>query len=154
MADFETIKDLLAIGADDAPAIGAPERDAMDYAGLRGLADKTVTRLNELGVGRNDRVAIVLPNSSEMAAAFVAIGCGATTAPLNPAYRQEEFDFYLDDLDAKALVVEEGSDSPALAAAAERDHAWGRHQTIEAAHQARIDHVLEVRDRYYDFLDR
>ena len=120
MADFETIRDLLAVGADGMPAIGAPERTVMDYDGLRGLADRTVARLNELGVGRNDRVAIVLPNSAEMAAAFVAIGCGATTALLNPAYRQEEFDFYLDDLDAKALVVEEGSDSPALAAAAER----------------------------------
>ena len=90
------------------------------YARLRragALADSSVARLNELGVGRNDRVAIVLPNSAEMAAAFVAIGCGATTAPLNPAYRQEEFDFYLDDLNARALVVEQGSKSPAIAAA-------------------------------------
>ncbi len=31
---------------------------------------------------------------------------------------------------------------------AERDHAWGRQQTIGAAHQQRIDHVLEHRDRY------
>ena len=121
MANYTTIRDLLEVGDDTSPAIGAPERDVLDYAGMRALADTTVARLNELGVGRNDRVAIVLPNSCEMAAAFVAIGCGATTAPLNPAYRQEEFDFYLDDLNAKALVVEEGSDSPALAAAAERN---------------------------------
>lgn len=120
MAVYMTIRGLLNVGNDTAPAIGAPERGILDYAALRSLADKTVARLNELGVGRNDRVAIVLPNSAEMAAAFIAIGCGATTAPLNPAYRQEEFDFYLDDLKAKALVVEEGSESPALAAAAER----------------------------------
>ncbi|MEE2997645.1 MAG: acyl--CoA ligase [Pseudomonadota bacterium] len=120
MAEYMTIRGLLNVGNDTAPAIGAPERVILDYAALRSLADKTVARLNELGVGRNDRVAIVLPNSAEMAAAFIAIGCGATTAPLNPAYRQEEFDFYLDDLKAKALVVEEGSESPALAAAAER----------------------------------
>jgi acyl-CoA synthetase (AMP-forming)/AMP-acid ligase II len=49
-----------------------------------------------------------------MAAAFVAIACGATTAPLNPAYRAEEFDFYLSDLNAKALVIAAGMESPAL----------------------------------------
>ena len=121
MADFTTITELLKTGADDAPAIGAPGRPAMTYAGLRALADATVARLNELGIGRNDRVAIVLPNGPEMASAFVTIGAGATTAPLNPAYRGEEFDFYLEDLNAKALVVERGSESPALAVAAARN---------------------------------
>tara|TARA_Y100001934_G_C12378807_1_gene790976 strand:- start:1234 stop:2763 length:1530 start_codon:yes stop_codon:yes gene_type:complete len=120
MAEHTTIRDLLDVGDGPSPAIGAPEREALNYAGLRSLADKTVVRLNKLGIGNNDRVAIVLPNSAEMAAAFISIGCGATTAPLNPAYRQDEFDFYLTDLKAKALVVEEGSDSPALIAAAER----------------------------------
>src|SRR6185437_6119376 len=66
------------------------------------------------GIGRNDRVAIVLPNGPDMAAAFVAIACGATTAPLNPAYRTEEFDFYLSDLNAKALVIQAGMESPAI----------------------------------------
>ena len=120
MSDYTTIRQLLDTGADTAIAIGAPERPTLDYAGLRALADATVARLNELGVGRNDRVAIVLPNSAEMASAFVTIGCGATTAPLNPAYRADEFDFYLSDLNAKALVVEKGSESPALGVAKDR----------------------------------
>ena len=62
-------------------------------------------------------VAIVLPNGPEMASAFVAIAAGAATAPLNPAYREPEFEFYLSDLGAKALVVAEGDDSPARTAA-------------------------------------
>jgi acyl-CoA synthetase (AMP-forming)/AMP-acid ligase II len=73
-----------------------------------------------MGIGRNDRVAMVLPNSPEMAASFIAIACGATTAPLNPAYRTEEFEFYLSDLNAKALVILKGMESPALAVAAAR----------------------------------
>ena len=121
MTDFTTLRDLLNTGTDADSAIGAPERAALDYAGLRNLADATVARLNELGIGRNDRVAIVLPNSAEMASAFVTIGCGATTAPLNPAYREDEFDFYLDDLNAKALVVEQGSESPAVAVARKKN---------------------------------
>jgi acyl-CoA synthetase (AMP-forming)/AMP-acid ligase II len=103
-----TLNALLASGAASAPAIRAPGRPALSYAGLRDLAGATVARLNGIGIGRNDRVAIVLPNGPEMAAAFIAIGAGATTAPLNPAYRADEFSFYLTDLKAKALVVQKG----------------------------------------------
>ena len=115
-----TIRDLLADGAADDPALLAPGRPALDFDALRTLADGTVERLNALGIGRGDTVAIVLPNGPEMAAAFVAVACGATTAPLNPAYRAEEFAFYLSDLNAKALVVERGSESPAVAVAKDR----------------------------------
>ncbi|MGE0095630.1 MAG: acyl--CoA ligase [Alphaproteobacteria bacterium] len=113
----QTIHELLKAGRDDAPALSAPERPSLDYAGLRRHVAATVERLNALGIGRNDRVAIVLANGPEMASAFLAIGAGATTAPLNPAYRTEEFEFYLSDLNAKALVIEDGAESPALAVA-------------------------------------
>jgi acyl-CoA synthetase (AMP-forming)/AMP-acid ligase II len=117
---FETIPALLARGEADAPAIGAPDRPALTYAGLRDLVERTVTALNGMGIGCGDRVAIVLPNGPEMAAAFVAIACGATTAPLNPGYRAAEFEFYLADLGAKALIVLQGAESEARAAAAAR----------------------------------
>lgn len=103
-----TLNALLASGAAAAPAIRAPGRPALSYAGLRDLAAATIARLNGIGIGRNDRVAIVLHNGPEMAAAFIAIGAGATTAPLNPSYRADEFTFYLTDLKAKALVVQKG----------------------------------------------
>src|ERR1700742_4585078 len=109
-----TMHDLIQSGQDGRVSIGAPDRASMNYRQLRALAERTVTALNGMGIGRGDRVAIVLPNGPEMASAFIAIGCGATTAPLNPAYRAEEFDFYLSDLNAKALVILEGMDSPAL----------------------------------------
>ncbi len=117
----DTVVQLLAKGADTAPAIGTPGRPWLTHAGLRALSARTVASLNAMGIGRNDRVAMVLPNGPEMAAAFVAIACGATTAPLNPAYRAEEFDFYLSDLNARALVIQQGMDSPARAVAAARN---------------------------------
>jgi acyl-CoA synthetase (AMP-forming)/AMP-acid ligase II len=117
---FDTIPALLARGEAHAPAIGAPDRPSLTYAGLRSLAKRTVAALNGVGVGRGDRVAIVLPNGPEMAAAFVTIACGAATAPLNPGYRAEEFEFYLGDLGAKALIVLRGAESEARAAAAAR----------------------------------
>ena len=49
-----------------------------------------------------------------MATAFIGIASGATAAPLNPTYKADEFEFYMSDLKAKALVVEAGSNSPAV----------------------------------------
>jgi acyl-CoA synthetase (AMP-forming)/AMP-acid ligase II len=113
----ETVRELLASHPADAAAILAPERPALTFGALRELADTTVAKLNAVGIGRGDRVAIVLPNGPEMAAAFVTVACGATTAPLNPAYRAEELDFYLSDLRAKALIVAAGDEGPAVEAA-------------------------------------
>jgi acyl-CoA synthetase (AMP-forming)/AMP-acid ligase II len=98
----------------DAPAIGAPGRPDLTHGGLRALIERTLATLDSLGIGRNDRVAIVLANGPEMAACFIAAACGVATAPLNPAYRADEFEFYLSDLNAKALVVEHDSTSPAI----------------------------------------
>ena len=60
----ETILNLIKSGVDDAVALAAPDRSPMTYAGLRTLAADTVAGMNALGIGRNDRVAIVLPNHS------------------------------------------------------------------------------------------
>jgi oxalate---CoA ligase len=116
----DTVHALLRKGADDAPAIGAPGRPWLTHGGLRTLARQTVTALNGMGIGRGDRVALVVPNGPEAASSFVTIACGATTAPLNPGYKADEFDFYLGDLNAKALVIQAGMDSPARQVAATR----------------------------------
>ena len=113
-----SIASLLEAGPADAPAIGAPEGvRSLFYRDLQALTRRTVETLNGLGIGRGDRVAIVLPNGAEMASSFVAVAAGAATAPLNPAYRAEELEFYLGDLKAKALVLEAGVESAARATA-------------------------------------
>jgi oxalate---CoA ligase len=117
---FETIAQLISQGRPGNAAISAPGRPALTFDALQALAGRTVTALNRVGIGRGDRVAIVLPNGPEMATAFIAVAAGVASAPLNPAYRAEEFEFYLGDLHAKALLIQRGYDSPARAAAAER----------------------------------
>ncbi len=97
----------------DSPAVMAPGRPALNYAGLLQHVRKTVGSLRAAGLNRNDRVAVVLPNGPEMATAFVSVAAGATCAPLNPAYRESEFDFYISDLNARALLILSGMDSPA-----------------------------------------
>ncbi|HXE23830.1 MAG TPA: acyl--CoA ligase [Roseiarcus sp.] len=117
MSTDRTIRALIASGHDGAVAIAAHEAKPLTYAALRGLIDRARAELNGLGIGRGDRVAIVLPNGPEMATAFLCLASAATSAPLNPAYRQEDFEFYMEDIKAKALIVEAGSASPALRAA-------------------------------------
>ena len=112
------IRELLENGADGDVAIGAPGLPDLSYRDLRDLADRTGAALAALGVSPGDRVAIVLPNGPAMASCFLAVAAYATAAPLNPAYREDEFDFYISDLRARILVVQKGMDTPARAVAA------------------------------------
>jgi len=114
MTRFASISAALAAAPATGLALLAPGQAPLTYAALCSNVASCIAALNQFGIGRGDRVAIVLPNGPHMAAAFVAIAAGATAAPLNPAYRAEEFEFYLSDLRAKALVVEQGSTSPAI----------------------------------------
>lgn len=104
----------------DRVAIVAPKRTPLTYRCLYDRINQTAATLNSLGISPNDRVAVVLPNSPEMAVAFLAIAATATCAPLNPAYREQEFDFYLSDLNAKALIIQPGVGKPARIVAKQR----------------------------------
>ena len=117
MAQPTDIAALLAQGGRDDIAIAAPERAPLTYGGLRDQVARTGEALARAGVRAGDRVAIVLPNGPEMATAFLGVAAHATAAPLNPAYRADEFAFYLDDLGAKALILEDGAEGPVVEAA-------------------------------------
>jgi acyl-CoA synthetase (AMP-forming)/AMP-acid ligase II len=119
-ADAADIAALLRQGSPSLAAIAAPDRKALTRGGLLRQAAETVGVLRGLGVGRAERVAILLPNGPEMAATFLGVAAGAVAAPLNPAYRAEELEFYLADLEARALLIQAGMDSPARAIARRR----------------------------------
>ena len=101
----------------NAPALLAPGRAPLTYERLWGHTGTVVQTLNTMGVGRGDRVALVLPDGPEMAAAFVCVAAGATCAPLNPDSSAHEFALYLTDLCPKALILHAGMESPARAVA-------------------------------------
>ena len=112
-ADLSSLVGTQAQHSPKSPAILAPGREALSYAGLRELIRDIGDRLRGLGIRPDDRVAVVLPNGPEMATAFLAVASCAACAPLNPAYQTAEFRFYLQDLKARALLLREGDDSPA-----------------------------------------
>ena len=103
-----------------ARALGAPGRAWLDGAGLQALVETVQAGLNGAGIGRGDRVAIVLPNGTAMASCFVAVAATCTAAPLNPAYKLEELEFYLQDLSPAALIVDVDSEEDAAGLAAAR----------------------------------
>ena len=119
-----TLNAMLERGDADAPAVVVPGGPALTYGRLREEVTRAADRLAAFGLRRGDRIALVLPNSIETIVLFLAAATVGTAAPLNPAYKEDEFRFYLDDTEAKALVLPPGR--------------------IEAARRARPDGCLLV----------
>ncbi|HEX7265139.1 MAG TPA: acyl--CoA ligase [Candidatus Dormibacteraeota bacterium] len=93
---------------DDHEALVVPTRLAITYRRLRELTDEAARGLASYGVGRGDRVAMVYPNGPEAILLFLAASMVGTACPLNPAYKEDEFRFYLEDVGAKFLLVPPG----------------------------------------------
>lgn len=78
-------------------------------------------KLAKLGVTPQAAVSIALPNTYEFIVAFLAASWQrGIAAPLNSAYKQEEFEFYIDDLSSAVALVPKDSfqkDGPAVRAA-------------------------------------
>lgn len=67
-------------------------------------------QLAELGIGHGDAVSIALPNTYEFIVSFLATTWQrAIAAPLNPAYKQSEFEFYINDLSSSIVLVPQGA---------------------------------------------
>lgn len=107
MADqaANTILELLERGASLDAAIVAPDGATVTYDSLRSQVSDLANQLRKMGVGRGDRVAIVLPNGIESIVCFLAVAAAGTAAPLNPAYKADEFKFYMEDTNAAALIT-------------------------------------------------
>jgi acyl-CoA synthetase (AMP-forming)/AMP-acid ligase II len=135
--EYETIYQLLRAWAEDAPeaiALVSPGHEPITYRRLLIQTDSIIESLRVIGVGRHDRIAIILPNGIEMAALFLGVSCAAISVPLNPLYQEDELESYLRDIGAKALVVQAAVPVSALAVA--RRH---RIQVIELVSSARDD---------------
>jgi acyl-CoA synthetase (AMP-forming)/AMP-acid ligase II len=97
---------LLNAAPENATAIIIPETGtSVSYESLRRQVTTMAEALAGMGIQRGERVANVLPNGLPTIIAFLAGSIAGTAAPLNPAYRFEEFSFYLEDTSAKVLLV-------------------------------------------------
>src|SRR5205823_2784973 len=103
-----TLNEVLERGDSGATAIAVPGGPTFTYRQLREQVATAADGLSRLGLGPGRRIALVLPNSVETVVMFLAAATTGTAAPLNPAYKEDEFRFYLEDTEAKALVVAPG----------------------------------------------
>ncbi len=101
-----TLLDLLmTAGPAVRPALAAPSRPTLSYGQLCDTIIALTSQLNSFGLGRGDRIALAMGNGPELVLTFFAAAMCGTAAPLNPKYRQEEFAFYFEDTQARALIT-------------------------------------------------
>src|SRR5258708_6577888 len=119
---INTLGQLFRANAQHAPSaacIVSATGSVLTWQQLLAQLERTHSALRTLGLGANDRVAIVLPNGPALAVAFLTVAACAACAPLNPAYGLDEFVFYLSDLKAQALIASDSAPEVALDAAAQ-----------------------------------
>lgn len=104
----------------EALCILSEQGEPLSYGALKDSMEAIVRSFRLLGLTREDRVALVLPNGPDLAVAFLAVTSCATAVPLNPAFKAREFDEYFDSLKVSIVLVGQGSDSPALGVAEKR----------------------------------
>jgi acyl-CoA synthetase (AMP-forming)/AMP-acid ligase II len=116
-----TLIELLERNPPEKVAIVLPEHHVrVTYRDLIEQVHVVADQLAAAGVGRGDRVGIALPNGLPMVVAFLAAASVGTAAPLNPSYTEDEFRFYLDDTNAKVLILPPAGADDARRAAADR----------------------------------
>src|SRR5688572_1637481 len=101
-----TLLGLLSPSPADRTAVIVPEQNIrITYGELRRQVEAVAAALAASGVGRGDRVGIALPNGLPTIVAFLAASVAGTAAPLNPGYKEDEFRFYLEDTNARVLLL-------------------------------------------------
>ena len=106
-----TVPAMLLRGAErfgDQPLLSFGER-TWSHRELPGLVAARAEALRAAGVGRGDRVALMLGNRIEMLEAFLACGMlGAAAVPINTAAMGPQIGYVLKDCGARLLVIESG----------------------------------------------
>ena len=117
----KTIRNMINQQNDDLIFLTSEKNEKLSYGEFKIFNEKISRQLAATNIMSSDRAAIVLPNGPLMASSFLSISSYMSAAPLNPSYKQEEFEFYLDDLKPKFLLVEPNSKSLAVIAAKNLD---------------------------------
>lgn len=117
--DAATLAELLSPEFTARPAVIIPGGPTVTHGQLREQVFRLADTLRRGGVESQSTVSIVLPNGLEYLTTFLATTCaGAIAAPLNSAYKADEFKFYMEDAESRSVIVPPGA-HPAREAAAQ-----------------------------------
>ena len=105
----QIVKKIYEYQNDNNTALTSESNSKLSYENLKSFTDNIARQLAGNEISNKDRAAIVLPNGPFMASSFLAISSYMSAAPLNPAYKADEYEFYLKDLSPKIVIVEPNS---------------------------------------------
>lgn len=87
-----------------------PEPLTATYADLLKETSSFQQKLADIGITRGSPVSIATVNSYEFIVSFLAASWQrGIAAPLNPAYKQDEFEFYIEDVKSAIVLVPQGA---------------------------------------------
>ncbi|MCZ6675963.1 MAG: acyl--CoA ligase [Candidatus Poribacteria bacterium] len=126
---MSTLTELLSPDYANQTAIVIPDGGpTLTYAESRTQVAALAEMLKRGGIRAGDPVSIVLPNGLEFLTTFLAVTWArGIAAPLNPAYTAEEFQFYMEDAEARAVIVPPGAHPAREAAATLNVPVWEAH---------------------------
>lgn len=82
--------------------------ERFSYAKLKDLTERFATGLNNLGVGKGDRVMIYIQNCIQWIIAFLGIQkIGAVAVPVAPIYTSYEIEYMVNDSGAETIICQD-----------------------------------------------
>ncbi len=113
------VRDLIVYGIQDpdVPAIESPGCKPFTYRALREQISYVVKSLNARGLRPNDRVAVIMQNGPDAAVTILAVMAGFTVVPFSSQYKKPEYDSFFSTLGIKAVLVQKGEKTAAIAVA-------------------------------------
>ena len=116
--ELTTLATLLEAGTAGSNAVVIPGGPTLTYAELADEIERVADELTARGLVPGKPVSIVLTNSLEFITVFLAVArAGAIAAPLNSAYTEDEFKFFMEDASSQFAII--APDSNAARDAAE-----------------------------------
>ncbi|KRE60396.1 AMP-dependent synthetase [Nostocoides sp. Soil756] len=122
------------VGVVDEPSQVADPLPDLTYAEVAALAKRQAARLDELGIGVGERVAIVSHNAARMLVAFFGVcGSGRVLVPVNFRLRPDEIRYIVEHSGSRVLLVDPEVDEALSSVGAEHRFVLGDDEAIFAA---------------------
>ena len=122
------------VGVVDEPDQPAPSLGELSYAEVGELARRQAARLDELGIGVGERVAVVSHNSARLLTSFFGVaGFGRVLVPINFRLRPDEVQYIVEQSGARLLYVDPEVDEALASVTCEHRFVLGDDEALYAA---------------------
>ncbi len=122
------------VGIVDEPDQPAPSQGELTYAEVAALGRRQAAKLDELGIGFGERVAIVSHNSARLLTSYFGVSAyGRVLVPINFRLRPAEVQYIVQQSGARMVLIDPELDADLADVEAEFRHVLGDDEAIYAA---------------------